>query len=459
MSMSSIRSLMSAWCCCWLAGATIACAGGAGDSAPDAAPGIDAEVCVPGCNSAGDGVRTCAPIEFVTPCALGCTPGAAACRDLVPSNGAARAQLADVSAELRIPAGRVAGMDTDTGEIVDLGDSAVLRGPGEGVVDGMGFYVLESGISVLAVQSLTIERDAFLNAVGDNAIILLSAEEVTIEGAIDLSAFCGQGLPAACAGPGGGDGALPGTSPARGCAPGGDGNGAEGEGNETGAGGGGLGGDGAPGGVGGDGTAPGAGGSVRDACPGPSLVPLAGGSGGGGGGEGDIDALGGIGGGGGGAVQITSFTRIAVLGTPGQFIKGILSNGGGGTAGIAGAGGGGGGAGGGILLEAPEIDIKFVVLTANGGGGGGGGVAGEATDGEDGLFDSTRAAGGNGAHRGGFGGSLEGSPTIGQGGGDATGGGGGGVGIIRFNVPESGLVIEGSTISPAHTRGDPITTE
>lgn len=449
--------LGAAWLICGLVIAVSACAGGAGGSRADAAP-ADADVCVPGCN--GEGIRACVPVDIVTPCALGCEPGAPTCREIVPSNGAARSQLENVTEELRVPTGTIMHIDTTDGTITDLTNDTVVRAPGVGVESGIGFFTFENGISVVAVESLAIERDSALLVEGSNALLLLSDDDATIEGQLDVAACCERDdltdkvTADRLAGPGGGDGAVAGMVAARGCAPGADGNGVEVEaGDETGGGGGGLGADGAPGGVGSDGTAPGAGGDASSAgCPGASLVPLRGGSGGGAGG---IGASAGRGGGGGGAVQITSFTRISVLGSPGQFIKGILANGGGGGPGVDTNGGGGGGSGGAILLEAPEIVVEYVVLSANGGGGGGSGVTTEARAGQMGRFDSTQAAGGLGPRAGGRGGASNGGATIGGGGADGTGGGGGGVGTIRFNVPEANLQVNASTISPTFTRGEP----
>lgn len=447
----SVR-LGRAWLCCW-AVAAAACAGGSGS--PDAAPTSDGGGCVPGCFE-GTAVRTCVPVEITTPCPLGCDQGAPACRALVPSNGADRAQLTDVTADLLIPVGQGARLNTDTGRLVN--DSEVLREAGEGVVNGIGFYVIDDFVAVLAVQSFTLEADAVMEAQGVRAIILLSAGDVVIQGLVNVSAENPgrDGKQATVvSGPGGGNGSVPSLGlVAEGCAPGADGRGVDGVGDETGGGGGGMGGSGAPGGVGADGTPAGAGGVVDTAeCPSSALVPLRGGSGGGAGG---VDTgEGSDGGGGGGAIQITSFTRIRVIGSPGQFIDGILANGGGGGAGDSTAGGGGGGAGGGILLEAPQMEVKFVILSANGGGGGGSDDGTEAAAGEDGRFDSTQAEGGTGARPGGRGAALAGGATIGTAGADGTGGGGGGVGIIRFNVPADFFVSEAATISPMHTRGDP----
>jgi hypothetical protein len=442
-----------AWLCCWLVAAS-ACADGSGGG-PDAAPTSDGGGCTPGC--ADNAVRTCVPVETSTPCPLGCDDGAPACRELVPSNGADRAQLTGVTADLRIPSGGTYLLDTDSGQIIDLDSDTDVREGGEGVVGGIGFYALDNEISVLAVQSLTLEADAFLLANGFNALVVLSAGDVVIQGEISVSAvnLNRDGKQATqISGPGGGNGASPGVAAAEGCAPGADGKGVDGVGDETGGGGGGLGSSGAPGGVGADGTQAGAGGEASSSeCPGSDLVPLRGGSGGGAGG---IDTgAGGAGGGGGGAIQISSFTRIQVVGSPGQFVDGILANGGGGGAGDTTVGGGGGGSGGAILLEAPEMEVKFVILAANGGGGGGSDDGTGAEAGEDGRFDMTQAQGGGGQRPGGRGAALNGGATIGSSGADGTGGGGGGVGIIRFNVPMDFLEVEAATISPMYTRDEP----
>jgi hypothetical protein len=438
------------WLCCLLVAAT-ACSGGSGGGAPDAAP-PDTPSCVPGCT--GDAVRICAPIETSTPCPLGCDEGALVCRELVPSNGADRSQLEGVTADLHIPTGRLYRLDTETGSILDdrMVDADIeVRAGGAGVLNGIGFYTLPDGVAVLAVKSFVMEADTGLLVDGPNALVILSEGDVDLQGQINASAV-GNG--SSIGGPGGGAGALPGVSPAEGCAPGGDGSGINGVGDETGGGGGGLGSDGAPGGVGSDGAGPGAGGeSSNPECPGSDLVPLRGGSGGGGG---SFGVSAGAGGGGGGGIQISSFTRISLLGTPGQFVDGILANGGGGGPGDSTQGAGGGGSGGGILLEAPVMEVTAVILAANGGGGGGADDSTLSSAGEDGRFDSTQAEGGTGQRPGGRGGALNGGATIGTGGADGTGGGGGGVGIIRFNVPMAELKIAGATISPAFQRGDPV---
>lgn len=408
------------------------------DSAPRDAVSIspeDAPSCVPAC--LGSELRTCEPERWTT-CPFGCNPQSFTCREAwQPSNGAGRQHLESVSAGLSVPEGALAYIQTDTGELVV--DGTTVRQRGEGIVDGIGFFELDQGTSLLAVDSMAVYRGALVRALGTRAIIILSAGNVYVEGMFDASAFrCdGSDQPAHCGGPGGGNGGAivsAASEEATGCGPGGNG---------VAGGGGGLGSDGAPGG----GGAPGGAGGASSACPGPDLVPLRGGGGGGGGGESEQ----GRGGGGGGAVQITSLTSIVITRPSGAELAGILAAGGGG--GGSSSGGGGGGAGGGILLEAPSIVLRDAVLAANGGGGGGGDNTSNATHGQDGSAGAERATGGSGSSAGGAGGALEGPAEAGR---DEppAGGGGGGTGIVRLNVPESGLLIENAIVSPMPTRGE-----
>jgi hypothetical protein len=391
--------------------------------------------------------------------------------ELVPSSGARREHLDNVTKDLVVPTTRVMGLDTDTGEITlyeepitpavaaELGRPARpgvlpaderIRPPGQQVIDGIGFYILSEKVSVLAVSSLTIERDAALFPYGSHAIVLLSTGDVSIRGILDVSAPCDD-TTRTCAGPGGGDGARVQEEAAGGCAPGKNGVGSLSTVGRTGGGGGGLGTDGAAGGTAGSGALPGGlGGSLASGeCPGPSADSLAGGSGGGAGAPLDF---GGSGGGGGGAVQITSLARIVIDPPASDFISGVFANGAGGG-GATDGGGGGGGAGGMILLEAPAISIESVFLTANGGAGGAGGLAGApSNDGEDGQPNGDAAAGGTGQFAGGAGGAASAPPEIGVGGGDSTGGGGGSVGIIVLRASQ--LDTDGAEFSPT-----PIVTE
>jgi hypothetical protein len=410
----------------------------------------DGETCAPGC--VDDRLQVCEPTPSLEPCTLGCTPGALACRTLVPSNGASvTTHLVGVADGLDVPAGQDGLVDTDTGAI-DIG-GVERRSGGEGVDRGIGFYVLSDRVAVLGVSSMAIGFGATLRLRGGRALIVLSQGDAIIEGVLEVSAGCASGG-VTCAGPGGGNGTSDDRVGASGCAPGGNGDGATGLKPETGGGGGGFASAGAAGGTA-DGNNPGGNAGVPPGtCAGPELEPLMGGSGGGAGG---VDDCGGDGGGGGGAVQITSLTRIAVLGNAlSGLTVGVRASGAGGRGGENSDGGGGGGAGGGILLESLRIELDHAVLAANGGGGGGGGSSPDGNRGADGPFGNAQAAGGGGGLGGGAGASALGAATAGAGGGDDTGGGGGGVGVLRLNVPVVGLITGPEVIvSPMATRGDP----
>ncbi|WP_428262584.1 hypothetical protein [Haliangium sp.] len=374
-------------------------------------------------------------------------------RLLVPSNDARIEHLEGVNVGLTVPTGLVVDLDTDTGEI-SIRDGATVRASGEGVVDGIGFYRLDNGASLLAVGELEVGKDGSLWPVGSRPLIVLSEGDIVVEGDIDVSAPC-DGETLACAGPGGGNGSTSQSDKAQGCAPGGNGAGLVGTANRTGGGGGGLREDGASGGTAGSGTVAGGSGGELDplTCPNDELVPFTGGSGGGAGG---LDTYGGDGGGGGGALQLTSFTSIEVRASASDFALGIFANGGGGGGAYDG-GGGGGGSGGVILLEAPAITLRSVRITANGGGGGSGGGRSVATeDGESGQPNAEPASGGSGGgFPGGAGGTGTVSPQPGWSGGIDTGGGGGSAGIIRFHVDPAALIREGSIIEPAPIIAEP----
>jgi hypothetical protein len=399
----------------------------------------------------------------------------------VPSSGASLDHLTGVTAGLVLEPDSVMVLDTDTGEIIDYTNSVeptaamdvralrgrvagwqagllpagevTVRAPGEGVDAGIGFYLLDDEVSVLAVTELKIGPDALLLLVGNGGVVLLSAGDVNIQGIIDASAPCKSGTQS-CGGPGAGNGAEEQADEATGCAPGKNGEGSIASASRTGGGGGGFATDGAAGGTAGSGTVlGGAGGSLQlGSCPGASLQPLRGGAGGG---AGSFDDSGGRGGGGGGAVQITSFTRILLDAPPSSLFLGIFANGAGGG-GATDGGGGGGGAGGAILLEAPEITADAVYVVANGGAGGGGGIAGaEHLDGEDGARNGDVARGGAGDFDGGDGGTGMSLPGIGEGGGLNTGGGGGSVGIIRVHVTPGQFSRASAVFSPEPQVAEP----
>lgn len=331
--------------------------------------------------------------------------------------------------------------DTTTGKIT-ASDGTVLRAAGTGTLSGIGFTHVSQGapapeIGVFQLQSLSVSQGATLRGVGDNALMLWVAGDISVSGVIDVKASKGE------EGPGGGSGSIGGDS-----GPGG-GKMVTISGCDVGGGGGGFG---AVGGTGGaeDGTTtcsvnP-AGGVVYGNG---SLVPLYGGSAGASGVNGTTPKGGG--GGGGGALQIAADGSCTLLAT------GTVDAGGGGGPGVA-NGGGGGGSGGGILIEAPVVALSGVVAANGGGGGGGGDASTPGTNGSNALASTTAAAGGTGKTEaglgpgnGGSGGALSGSAKSGELG-DSGGGGGGAVGRIAIRSA-SGSYSGTPTISPAPVKG------
>jgi hypothetical protein len=370
-------------------------------------------------------------------------PDGTAVPSIVASNTVTRADLATGIAPLVVPAGATFVFDTDQGAMYDAGNgNAPIRIAGPGVQDGVFYRTDDQNRAFFAVQSVMLGERAILRGVGNRALILVADGPVEIHGIIDVSAgHCSvrtNGLD--CAGPGGGRGGLA-TMSATGCSPGQRGNAQVGI-----AGGSGGGGFASPGGAGGGAVlnasisvTGGAGGSGAG-CPGPALDPLMGGSGGY---DGSGPASARAGGGGGGAVQITSYTSIALVSPTVASTGGVWAGGAGGSGGAPGGSGpisgGGGGAGGAILLEAPTIDINpGVVLAANGGGGG---VGGLMVDGQSGQFGATPASGGSGPSgcAGGAGavkntGAVDGTSADAAVNSNAGGGGGGGIGRTRINA-------------------------
>jgi hypothetical protein len=239
--------------------------------------------------------------------------------------------------------------------------------------------------TVLWVASLHLARA--LKVTGSRALAIVSAGELRVQGAIDVSARGAAGGPGALDG-----GVGAGTS------------GACNQGVGASAGGGaGFGGDGgnvdSPGGM----------------FYGQDAAVFVGGSPGG-----SSCARGGRGG---GALQLSSAGSLFVL--PGASLR---ASGGGGEAWPSG-GGAGGGSGGAIFLESLNAFIVSADVTANGGGGGSSG----GSNGEDGQPSETPAQGGfasDGGANGGSGGALATAAAPGVNG----GGGGGSVGRIWYRT-------------------------
>jgi hypothetical protein len=396
------------------------------DGAPDGE--TDAEVDVEPCTEGetrcdGDELVQCVGgVPETRLCALGCDADLERCLELVPSN---------VAPELL---GYAAGDVVINSEVyfdTDSCDGAVLWSPAPystwlDIAD-------THGVCVLSMASLRVMAEARLDVGGARALVILSAGAVVIAGTVFVGAV------GAAPGPGGG---YPGDDGYASEAPCGGGAGtANWEYSYESAGGGG-GGMAAAGGSGGEtgGLWPGAGGSPAGT---PDLVPL---RGGGGGGEGAWYSGGG---GGGGGLQVSSAESIDIDGAV------VAPGGGGGRAG-AGNGGGGGGAGGGVLLEAPTIVVAGTIAANGGGGGGGADQYNESTDGADGTWDTTRAAGGtdvNSVCYGGTGGAGDDPAGWNALSAYNSGGGGGAAGIVRLNTRSGAAAVSGTVSPSAFTEG------
>jgi hypothetical protein len=405
---------------------------------PDAGPGL---ACEPSTISCSDGIKTTCgddgTVDIVETCVLGCA-SPVDCALIEPSNGhgplLADAQLGP---EVTLTDGAV--INTDTGLIRNGDGTAVTvpfvaldAPPGTGKDSGVPLGVF--GFRSLVLENVTVE--------GTAALVLLSYNEVSIRGILDLAAESGPA-----------SGALLGCEP-RGCA-----EGSTVDFRSPGSAGGcfnsSLGGLGGGGGSGGGFTC------ANSSCNSgrENLVPLRGGCGGGAADGSNRE------GGGGGAVQIVSNAKIIV-----EDNGGIVAGGAGGFRDDGGlrSGGAGGGAGGGILLEAP--DVVFMPgsgLAANGGGGGsyvnrgadadsitlapaagGPGNVNKGGGGEGASVSAPDAPGGEG--RTGETGDPDDPATA-----DAGGGGGGTVGRIRINTLAGDLEMPGGVIfSPPPSVGE-----
>ena len=268
-------------------------------------------------------------------------------------------------------------------------------------------------VCVIAAQSITISAAGTLHPLGTRPIVLVAAQQISVDGAIDVS-----GLATVAAA-----GSNPGT-----CAT--TNNGV-------------IAGGGAGGSFGHIGARGGSGNGGIGGIPAPVSPPLIrGGCPGGLGADGTGGVGGSRGGSGGGAVDLIAGTSITIAGT-------INASGDGGLGGMGATkgGGGGGGSGGLIAIDAPSFAL-FGTLMANGGGGGGGaGGAGPPSSGGRAMFSSPTQGGlgGSGLAAGGEGGgTLDASPGI-DGMNGTGGGGGGGGGVVLITAPNPTL---SGTVSP-----------
>jgi hypothetical protein len=425
---------------------------------------VDASTCGV-CNAAGDTLLGCEG-QPDRGCPLGCSSaGSPHCMEVAPSNGVTLGLLDGVTGKLEtqraatVNQRRTYTIDTDSGKIVDYGDTGfpltpltTVRDGVTGVSQGMRFEIV-GAIGVLVVDAAHIAADSRLLGVGGRPLAILSRGDVLIEGAIDFGASCYLDdhitVDYACPGPGGGRGGHD-NNAATGCGPGGAGLASH----STGGGGGAMGNAGGPGGM-----QMGARGGLagnKTQCWGSGLQPFGGGGGGGAGGNGQ----GGDGGGGGGAIQISGLTSITINHPLNASTTTEIYAGGAGGRGTPTTdnGGGGGGAGGGILLEAPTV-IVHGVLAANGGGGGGGRVTGPLADGTAGSETLMQAPGGAGdgvgnkTGSGGLGGAQKGVASMGIGGDDGTGGGGGAAGVVQLKWHDAASNVNDGQVSPTANKG------
>lgn len=412
--------------------------GDAGVVIDDDAP--DAEVIVPdaaACTGVtaeciGDTLRKCSgpgATAMDRTCNWGCNATDAACRELAPSGGWETQSSGDTTSftglgNVSIPAN--AFIDTDNGTIT-------------GVLSGFDYNERPIGVTgrnagVFRFRSLAL---ADVRVIGQNALVLVADESITLTGVLDAVPLCDY-TNVREPGPGGFGGGLNDFDglPAP---PGGGG--IHGDTDNVGGGGGGHGTQGANGGFN-----PSSGGAVRGTA---EIVFLLGGAGGGGG---DDHNNSGRGGGGGAAIHLISNGPITI-----NDGAGINAGGCGGRAGNGGNdGGGGGGAGGSILLEGRSVTIDGT-LAANGGGGGGGAVGNaNLTVGQKGQLGRTPATGGpaGSGGAGGAGGAGGTAPVAGE---SVFGsGGGGGIGRIRVNTRNGTVGRANAILSPGPS--DPSTT-
>jgi hypothetical protein len=303
--------------------------------------------------------------------------------------------------------------------LFDLGTAPlVVSSPTTIDTTSMGTRVSQrDGTMVARLVYSSIEISSTLTVTGPVPLVLIARDDITITGAIELSASN------ATPGPGGYAGATSDGGDAAGLRNG-RGGAHDGTYDDGGGGGGGMCGRGGDGGRGGG--AGGGNGSGRTDLSGDIESLRGGGGGGAGAGRGGSY---GAGGGGAGAIQLSARGTIRIDGS--IRARGGAARGGGDSGGHLGAGGGGG-AGGFVLVEAPSVMVAGSIDAPGGPGGGGrdGGGAGAAGGGL--TSDATNGGDDTG--------------TWGNGGG---GGGGAGCVVIRtrdaFAVP--------TTISPRDTVG------
>jgi hypothetical protein len=444
-----------------------------GGGGPDLAMGNDLValpiICTVGSSSCnGSTLVTCpdGTTEVMTACPLGCsTTGGPHCNVIHPR---APVTTGDFDATGLVPVTLSASiyMSADNGQIGPT--NMPLRQANNDansyeVHQGIGFHQVAipgatGKMGIYTFKTLKVNASVVVNTYGANAIAIVSAGDVTIDGELDVTCIgnynvtvlLGAAHPWVAA-PGGGAGGQPGVASV-GFGTGGVGGVNADNAHAAGGGGGGYADTGGTGGSMGAASTGGAGGmAYGDAM----LTTLVGGAGGGAGGQnGSLNMS--YGGGGGGLALVVAMGTVT-LGAGGST-GGVNVGGCGGTTNV-GVGGGAGGSGGTILVQAVAVHVAANgALAANGGSGAAGNAApGTATNGKTGTLGSAAATGGQtgGAADGGNGGAA--STTSGTNGGSTTGAGGGAggsVGRIRVESQSGSATVDsGGAVSPGAAQG------
>ena len=473
----TIVAALGAWVAACV-GDDAATPGTGGDTGMDGGPGMDGTVSPgtdgsvsPGSDSGSDAGCTVAQAcvdngaslscgGAKVACTYGCAPAAggidAHCRVFDPTGAVEPSDL--TQAGLMDFTGKNLKFFTETGRITTSDEATEIRAANKVATveevssNGIGFRLVPGKLGIFQFKNFTLQATTSFGdlngATGSVALAIVAAEEVKIEGVLDLGCFARFSNSYPSAGSYQGSGQPPNNqTQLDGKGPGGGKAGGKSAAGNVISGGGGAG-HGGSGGQGGSGLVPGEavvfggnGGASYDDIP---FDPPLGGSGGGSGASAGGSA-------GGGAVQIVAGVRITIGDSPdaGGTIQGINVGGCGGQDSLSAAAGGG--AGGTILLEAPEVVGKANAGVASNGGGGGGGGGTFSNGPESGSISTAPAkgemaidctavgtqgfgAGGNGgagATPSGFAGGSPGGPCAAN----ATkygGGGGGAAGHVRI---------------------------
>jgi len=202
--------------------------GGGGGSGNDLATPNDIAgvpiVCTAGSSSCnGSTLETCpdGTAQMMTTCSLGCSMmGGAHCEQMYPRAPVSRSDF-DTTNLTPVSLAAGGGISTETG-LIGAGMNPIRHANMDPntyeVHDGIGFHVVaipgQTGkMGIYTFKSLTLAQGQSLNAYGNNALALVSASDMTINGVVDVTCagnvFLAGGGPNAkpyLAGPGGGAG-------------------------------------------------------------------------------------------------------------------------------------------------------------------------------------------------------------------------------------------------------------